>query len=744
MRLAGLLLVVLSALPMVAGAVDIDGRLAPGEWKGALHITDFRQVQPLTGQPSTLPTEAWVLATPQGLAVAFRCTQPPGVPRSSQRVQRDFEDQVDRVNLIVDFDGDGRTGYNFTVSSTGGVYDAVVTNETSFNKDWDGNWKSASSQDAQGWTVEMLIPWYTAPMQRGHDGKRTIGLYLDRVVAATGERVAWPAASFQRARFLSDFTRVDVPQYSQALLAITPYVSAVHDDVRGSNHFERGVDVFWKPSGQFQLTATVNPDFGQVESDDLVVNFGATETYFSDKRPFFTENQGIFDFSLLDDNSQLVYTRRVGGPADDGRGASPIDAALKLNGSVGGTSYGLLAADEGDEAGRRFAAARVVHDFGTQSLGMMLTRVDRPWLGRDANVIGFDDHWRPTAQLTVAANVVGSDIVQDGHHTRGSGATLLVDADHHGGWREQWAAMHFNDRLQVNDFGYLERNDLNYAHWEVRKRYTDLPPDSSYSSHDWRVRVDALDNTAGLRLRRQLRIERDSGLRNGGTEDIELNVNSAAWDDLLTRGHGALYLPSTFDLTVERSSPRHGDWAWKLQAEAASAGLGGNHSVGYTLEFIPTYFINDAFSVYAGPYYQHVPDWLVWQHDNLVGRFDQHTLELEAGFDWSIGNRQELRMKLQALGLDARLRGTYRVGADGRAVASNDPADDFGVRNLGLQIRYRYELAPLSYLYVVYGRGGYVLDDYSQGLGVRRQFGNSFALRDDDQVLVKLSYRFDI
>jgi len=744
MRLAGLLLVVLCIVPMAVGAVTIDGHLAPGEWKGALHVTDFRQVQPLTGKPSTLPTEAWVLATPQGLAVAFRCTQPPGVPRSTQRVQRDFDDQVDRVNLIVDFNGDGRTGYNFTVSSTGGVYDAVVTNETSFNKDWDGNWTSAVSQDAQGWTVEMLIPWYIAPMHRARDGQRTVGLYLDRVTAATGERVAWPAASFQQARFLSDFRKVQLPQYSQSLLAITPYVSTLHDNVRGRSHFERGADIFWKPNGQFQLTATLDPDFGQVESDDLVVNFGATETYFSDKRPFFTENQGIFDFSLLDDNSQLVYTRRVGGPADDGNGASSIDGAVKLNGSVGGTSYGLLAADEAGADGRRFSAARLVHDFGTQSLGLMLTNVDHPWLDRNANVIGIDDHWHPTAQLTVAANVVGSDIEQDGKHTRGSGATLLVDADHGDGWREQWAAMHFNDRLQVNDFGYLERNAMNYAHWEVRKRTTDLPADSAYSSHDWHVRVDALDNTGGLNLRRQLRIERDSSLRNGATEDVELNVNSAAWDDLLTRGHGALYLPPTFDLEYERNSPRHGNWAYDLELEVLSGGLRGNHSVGYDLKLIPTYFVSDAFNIYAGPYYQHIPDWLVWQHDNLVGRFDQHTLELEAGFDWSIGSRQELRMKLQALGLNAQVRGAYRVGGNGRALASNDPVDDFGVRNLGLQIRYRYEIAPLSYLYVVYGRGGYAMDDYVQDNGVRNLFNRSFALRDDDQILVKLDYRFDI
>ena len=174
-----------------------------------------------------------------------------------------------------------------------------------------------------------------------------------------------------------------------------------------------------------------------------------------------------------------------------------------------------------------------------------------------------------------------------------------------------------------------------------------------------------------------------------------------------------------------------------------SGGLGGNRQIGYDIKFIPTYFISDAFSVYAGPYYEHIPDWLVWQRaSGVVGRFNERSLQLDAGFDWSIDSRQELRLKLQAIGLEARARGGYRVGANGRAIASGEPVDDFSVRNLGLQIRYRYELAPLSYLYVVYGRGGYAQNDFPGN--TTDLLRNSFALRDDEQWLVKLSYRFDM
>ena len=117
-------------------------------------MTEFRTVQPLTGAAPEHPVEGWILATPEGLAVGWRVAMPAGVPRSRQTVQRDFEAQVDRVNLMVDFDGDARTGYNFTISSTGGISDAVITNENNFHDDWDGNWRHAVSEDEHGWSAE--------------------------------------------------------------------------------------------------------------------------------------------------------------------------------------------------------------------------------------------------------------------------------------------------------------------------------------------------------------------------------------------------------------------------------------------------------------------------------------------------------------------------------------------------------------------------------------------------------------
>jgi len=739
--LTGLVLYLLAgAFALPALAVDIDGRIDSQEWREARHVTDFRKVQPLNGEPATLATEAWILATPEGLAVAFRNVQPPSVPRTLQRVQRDFVEQVDRVNLMVDFDGDHRTGYNFTVSSTDGVYDAIITNESSFNSDWDGHWHHAVAGDEESWSVEILVPWHIAPMRKAAD-ERTLGIYVDRIVGTTGERVAWPMASYQRPRFLSDFEPVSVPDYSQALLAITPYVSGVYDAVDQDNHADAGADVFWKPSGQVQLTATINPDFGQVESDDLVVNFGAVETYFSDKRPFFTENQGIFEFTTPSDYSQLLYTRRVGGTADDGEGLGDIVAALKLNGSLGATKYGLFAADEADAVGRTFTALRLVRDFDSQNLGLMATHVDRPYLDREASVVGLDHDWRPAARWNVRTRLIGSDVAEGGETTRDGGATVWADYEMDHGWRQQWIGIHFGNELDINDAGYLQRNSVNYLHWQVSRRFTELPAESRYASKDWRGRVSTDYNDHGQLMGHQFRLSRDSRLRDGSSEYAQVNVNSAGYDDLLTRGHGALWLPPNFNSSFSYERPRQGHWGYQVRLQAFSGGLSGNEQIGYDAYVEPRYFINDAFQVHAGIELNHTPDWLVWQYDNLIGSFDGREIDLSAGLTWMASNRHELRVKLQAIGLEARLRQAYRVDSAGHAIPSDEPVDDFSVSSLGFQVRYRFEFAPLSYLYVVYGRGG-----YEEGLvtdGAAGEVRDSFGLRDDEQLLVKFSYRFE-
>jgi hypothetical protein len=311
------------------------------------------------------------------------------------------------------------------------------------------------------------------------------------------------------------------------------------------------------------------------------------------------------------------------------------------------------------------------------------------------------------------------------------------------GWRQQWIAMHFGNDLQINDAGYLSRNSTNYLHWEVRKRFADQPQESRYSSKEWRWRASSNHNDHGEKLNDQFRVSREGRLRDGSYEYAQININSAGVDDLVTRGQGSVARPGNFNAFFEYERPRKGAWAHDLEMQLFTGGLAGNSKVGYSLQYEPTFFISDAFSLTGGVYADHTPDWLVWNREqNLLGSFDGREVHLNAGVDWVVSNKQELRVKLQAIALDARMRETYVVGAGGDAIVSPVKVDDFSVTTLGFQIRYRYELAPLSYLYVVYGRGGYNEESISDDTG--QLISDSFDLRDDEQLLIKLSYRFEL
>ena len=729
-------------------AVTLDGRIDPAEWADARHITDFRGVQPLTRQPAEHATEAWVKSTPEGLAIAMRNAQPAGVPRISPRGGRDNVPPSDRINVYIDFDGDGRSGYNFMVTMAGDIGDTTIANENQFNDDWDGDWQQATAEDAEGWSAEVLIPWHVAPMAQARDGKRTVGLSLDRVIGHSNARYGWPAVTWNEPRFLSVLEKIEIPAYEQSLLAITPYVSGLQDQVDGRFRSNAGADLFWKPNGRFQLSATLNPDFGQVESDELVVNFGATEVFFSDRRPFFTENQAYFDvgFGGLGNANRLLYTRRVGAPADDGSGAGDVTGAVKLNGSAGRLGYGLFAATEDGPAGRDFVAARVSTAGEGWTSGAMLSEVKRPFLDRVARVASFDQVWTPNDGLTVRGGLAASDVDAPLRAGRDSGGQLRLDHELGGGWRQQLYALHLGKNLQLNDFGFLERNNFNYVRYEVAKRDAELPEDSRFASHLTRYAASSRYNDRGLRLFDTVAINRFSEQRDGGNRFWDVFLTGPLNDDLVLRGNGFVRLPGRLGLFAERYWARapegrfenYGHVRW-VNEGFDGRGTGLLQVLGET-----TYHANDRLRFSASLQLIDNPDWVIWRGGNALGQFEGKQAFFSAGTTWQIDTRQELRVRLEAIGLDAEARALWRAAPDGVATRTGEALDDFALRNLGFQVRYRYQIAPLSDLYIAYVRGGSLFQESSDGFSLGDEFGSAFDLRDSEQLLVKISYRFTI
>src|SRR4029078_5450523 len=148
-------------------------------------------------------------------------------------------------------------------------------------------------------------------------------------------------------------------------------------------------------------------------------------------------------------------------------------------------------------------------------------------------------------------------------------------------------------------------------------------------------------------------------------------------------GHGNLWLPANFNSYFDFQRPREGHWAYEIELNLFSGGLSGNDKVGYTAHVEPKYFISDTFSVYAGVLHDFTPDWVIWDHDNLVGSFREHQTNFDLGFNWIMTNRHELRLKLQAIAVSADLEQAYRV-ENRHAAATDDPREELRVETVGL------------------------------------------------------------
>lgn len=723
-----------------AARLTIDGRPDEAAWAEAQVFREFVVTEPYTLATPTHPTEARLLATPQGIAVAFRARQPAGTPRQRERTPRDADIPGDRVNVFIDFNGDRKVAYNFTIGLSGALQDATWTNEVFYSPDWDGEWQAAVAEDADGWTAEFLLPWSIAPMAGSDAPRRTIAILFDRVLGATGERSASAPASFTRPRFVSDFPRVDIDQYQAAVLDLFPYATVAHDLIDGGNDAKAGLDVFWKPSGDFQLTAALNPDFGQVEADELVVNFDAVEVFFSDKRPFFTENQSLFDLRTPDEG-QVVYTRRIGGPRDDEPGrAAEIDAALKVSGSARGFSWGTLAAvesDHADDLGSLFVAQRVVRPGETFSLGWIGTWTDRPFLAREALVNAVDLTWRPGPMVLLAAQAIGSDITSPVGGREGHGAWVRLDLTPSASLRHQLEVTHFDAALDFNDMGFQRRASLNELEWTTVRQQSGFADGHWLRGIQWYGEVQYRTNDRGDRLPVALIPEVRLQHAEGGESSLGAYLESAGYNDLISRGNGLLRVRPGTSVFLEHETARRGDWAFEFNLNPYRSVF---DDTGIYVGAEAAWFPAETFNLAAEAGWLRSDAWLVWERGTRFGAFARTQADFELDANWFPADAQELRLKLQWLAIDTSDPRAFDLRADARLQPSARPVDAFSINNFGVQLRYRWTFAPQSDLYAVYSRGGFS-ERTGDPRGIDDLFQDAFSLRDADQFLVKVRYR---
>ncbi len=734
------LLVASTCTPVLANVV-IDGKLDEPEWAQALRYEDFKVAVPyrLSAPDPGTTTRAMLLSTPDGIVVGFDLEQAASFARVKPRLERDQEDAADSVNFIVDFDGDGRAAYSFSVGLSGSIQDGVVSNENAADLDWDTDWSGAVSESSEGWQVEMLIPWTVAPMRSTDTEKRSIKVYFSRQLGSNGERQAFPALSVDRGKFISGFDAVEIQQYRKALFHYWPYLTANNDFIDGKTKYNGGVDLFWKPTPNFQLSATVNPDFGQVESDDLVINFDAVETFFSDRRPFFTENQSIFNLGTTD-SGRLIHTRRIGGDADDGSGASDIDAAIKLNGSLGALGYGVLAASEHGDAGRDFYATRLQYPVSDAlNIGWLGSYTDRPYLDRSALVQAVDISWKPGDNIVMNAQAIGSFIDQEGVSNNDSGAWMLLNWTPSDSWRYRLSATHFGNRLDFNDLGYQRRASINDARIAADYVYRVQDDNSHLRSINWFAELQGRSNDHGDRLPSTLVLLNNYSLRSGNALNFNTTLTSSGWNDLISRGNG-LWLQSARHRTeAEFASRRYGDWSFGSVLTWLPRGLSAASAL--ELSISANWYPSDAFNagIVFGPDW--AGDWLIWEGERAFGRYARRGDFLSVNMSWFPALRHELRLKTEWLAVRADDGRGYTLLPSGQMQATGEDLADFDINTLGVQLRYRYLLGPQSDVFLAYSRGGAMRQERDP-LGTTDLFDEAWDLRDSDQFLAKIRYRF--
>lgn len=739
-RSAGLVLLLAGTAPCAAQVV-VDGQLDEPQWSSAVRCRDWRRTEPFALDTPRHATETRIASLPDGLAVAFVVDQPAAERRIRTRTPRDTDRlSGDYVQLMIDFDATGQVGYEFTVGLGGGVRDGLITNQVQFDRDWDGVWQSAVRETDEQWFVEMLIPWSTVSMRATTTAKRTAGVYATRFLFDRNERYACPGISDDKGVFLSDFKRIEIEQYNSAMvLDVVPYATVLSDLVDPGHDLKVGADIIWKPNNDIRLAAALNPDFGQIESDELVVNFSAIETTFTDKRPFFTESQGIFDLRTPR-NGQLIYTRRVGAAPDDFRaGSSDIDAAVKLTGSAGKVTYGVLAAQEeryDEDIGRLFTAARVAANLTGKRLGYLGTWTDRPLLMRSAAVNALDFELATSRDWRLSGQAIRSDVTVAANTQAGYSTWLQADLNRSDPLSHTVKLMYADERFDMNDLGYMERNSLRRAEWATNRQVAAAGDSGRIAGELQTLRLIYQENLDGERLTSAIEGSRDVQYRSSWRSYQQLSYQPASVDDLISRGNGHVRLRERLGAYGDVTSPRFGRWRHIVGVNVYQQGVDG-----YTgaVEFNTAWYATDALTLRLIALPELSEDWLLWRGGTLFGSYRSKLLQLDLRADWIPRPRHELRLRWQWLGIEAEPRATYRNTADGELLRTIDPLDPFTVSSLAVQFRYRYEIGPQSDFYIVYSRGGFQRFDEQRSLG--GVFGDMLDVRDSDQFLLKLRYR---
>lgn len=743
----------------------IDGRLDEAIWQELDGADGFSVIDPDTMATPPHRTLVKGFYTSRGLYVAIDMEQPKEtlIQRLSSRDNLFY--RRDNIGITLDTSGAGRYGYWMNVALGGSQSDGTLLPERQLSSDWDGAWYSGTAVTDTGWSAEFFLPWSQMAMPKTA-GDRIIKVYFSRKVAFLDERWGLPALPNTNPLFMSIMQPLlfnDVAPVQQ--WSVFPYASVTLNTLDHKQQENFGADLFWRPSTNFQVSAALAPDFGAVESDDVVVNLGAFETFFPEKRLFFQE--GIETFTATPRAEEgtpttLLNTRRIGGVGrapelPDGVTLSaperqrPVElaGALKAVGSFGVLRFGLLGASEEDpvytagdqkylQKGTDYGVARVLYEGkdskgGYRALGILSaltghTEQDTQAHGIDYHYLTATGHWKVDGQFLYSS----ADQRRDGF-----GGFADVQRNFGQGRSLKLGFVHYDENLNINDLGFLQRNDLRGANGRYKITRSDMQRFRKAELAYW-FRLER--NGAGDYVRKGIGINAEFDLLNRHKLTLGGGFFPARDEDLESRGNGTYRFGDRNRIEIAYRTDQARAFSSELAFRRQKEKLGGAEtSSWFRMWWRPL----DNLAVTAKLHYVDRSGWLLWREGIDFASFDGREWRPELELEFYPSAKHQLKLSSQWVGIRASQSQNYQLITDGEFLQAvpDDVArsDDFAISDLSLQLRYRWEMAPLSDFFLVYTLNGrYKVTDEPFNELLSAAFDDPVA----EQVTMKLRYRF--
>ena len=748
------------ALPFLAESISIDGNLNEPEWQTAAVIDNYYEVSPYTLKKSEYKTTALIFSNEDGIYVSFKNYQ----KKSSMMTNKSMRDQTpetsDQNGIAIDFDGNRSKAYMFQVTLADVQADGIRALGGSPKYDWDGDWEVKTKKYDDFWISEYYIPWNVVLMKNFSSDFRTINVTTFRYIANDQIWINSSKTNGFRTDFLSSMDTFEVRNFTKSKLNFFPYVSKTYNSVSNFDENKVGAEVFYNTGTGKQVNLTVSPDFGQAESDEVVINFSAQETFYSEKRAFFNENQSLFNINHYDRYS-VINTRRIGSASqydcsnasnenscnNAKKNYSDIDFALRYTQKNNDTETGFFVAQETDEdysKGRDYYAVRSKTTVGNKTYGYMLTHVVNNFLDETATVNVFDFSNVKSKKLTLYTDILSSE--KNNNSGLGLRSQFVYKPTKNS--RRSGSIVYFEDDFKLNDFGYLKRSDWFHVGVGTDITKTDFNESSMFEQIDFGIDFNYDSDTSGNSNPLNIWQKNEMRFKDRSRFELMFGLKSSGKNTTITRKND-LYpfvkVKNNISITGDFEAQNFNFWTydWRVSFDKGDK-YDTWDSKGYSKRFFKVagkIFPNDNLTIKTEIRIKKEKEWLNWIDQNNLATFDLKQKIISIDLNWYNSSKHEIRLKSQFIALEAENPRSLVSNYAGYLSQGSSEVKPFTNGVASFQVRYKYEIAPLSYLYVVYSKGGSVYDE-DDDKNTSQIFKDPWEEASDEVLSIKLRLKY--